>query len=680
MSYLLPGTAVAATRRFGAQATDVLAVGSTGQLSVLSVTGAGTWSQPLPVSGYESIPPGAGVGVLRPFGTIVPPTYAFVVDNQGIVSVFSVITAGGSWRKTILSGPGTAPPGACIAAAALPYSGTDTSNQTNAFFFDVNGTLTVFYADAFGQWASTQFGVTAAPGAFLVASPHVQGGGQPNQIDLFYIDTNGTMNVVSVRNASLASGPTALCQEIVFPSGAPLAVSQQFGAGDKGSGDQNDVFAVANDGTLYVIYQYGSDPAWASARVSDFGIAAPGTPVAASQQFIPNVNQTDVFLVDSSGALNVFYVVDAERWSKPQVIAPAGSLPPGAKLAASQQFGSGDAGSGDQTDVFVVDAEGNLNVFWVVAAKEWHRLQLPAPSMPLPTGGLSSPGGLRSSVNYMLSSACADLVGVQVDVEITEDLYTSNGVAFQLNCASVLGAGVGWQQYVIIMPPTDPRVLVSDVNNWDPKFNPLIDLRGVLTTIPSSPTNDFVLPAGYRLSFRLTNVGQGAVITGAQVSVTDPSGKVVGNYDFDLSGVPRRGPGADRRLSAQRRRRERRQSHPPHGGRGCDHVHGRAGRDDPGERLVPSVSRAEPEFLPDGRALERRVRAPPRRCRWDSDAVVSVPPRALRSDRSAVPDGVDRDGEATHQRVSVVRPSRAIDASDHAAARVLRAPPSGRGN
>ena len=89
-------------------------------------------------------------------------------------------------------------------------------------------------------------------------------------------------------------------------------------------------------------------------------IAVAGGGVAASEQF--GLTQTDVFYVDQSGSLNVTWVVGAGNWGGPGRIGPVGMFPPGAPVAASQQIGL------NQTDVFVVDKNGSLQVMWVVNA------------------------------------------------------------------------------------------------------------------------------------------------------------------------------------------------------------------------------------------------------------------------------------------------------------------------
>jgi hypothetical protein len=82
---------------------------------------------------------------------------------------------------------------------------------------------------------------------------------------------------------------------------------------------------------------------------------APQSAVAASQQF-GTANQTDVFTVNSSGALTVAWVVGAGQWQGPNPISPDGEFPPGAAVAVSQQFPL------NQTDAFAVNDSGALTV------------------------------------------------------------------------------------------------------------------------------------------------------------------------------------------------------------------------------------------------------------------------------------------------------------------------------
>lgn len=101
-----------------------------------------------------------------------------------------------------------------------------------------------------------------------------------------------------------------------------------------------------------------------------------GDRLAVSQQFIFGVNQTDVFVIDDQGALYVFWVVGGEGWHLPAEIPSAGSAPPGAPLAVSRQFGL------DQTDVFWVGNDGAIYLNWVFEDGNWQ---------PQPRGAISTP-------------------------------------------------------------------------------------------------------------------------------------------------------------------------------------------------------------------------------------------------------------------------------------------------
>jgi hypothetical protein len=94
------------------------------------------------------------------------------------------------------------------------------------------------------------------------------------------------------------------------------------------------------------------------------GYFVAGGAVAASQQI--GANQTDLFSVDATGQLNVSWVVNAEPWQGPLKIGPAGITVPGGHIAASRQFGL------TQTDVFLVGNNGQLNVYWVDGEGPWN--------------------------------------------------------------------------------------------------------------------------------------------------------------------------------------------------------------------------------------------------------------------------------------------------------------------
>jgi hypothetical protein len=186
------------------------------------------------------------------------------------------------------------------------------------------------------------------------------------QTDVCWISAAGSPTVSFVSGGGRWSSLQSLSPTGLADSTAGIAVSQQFGAGN-----QTDLFVVGQNGELYVFWTDGASPWGGPETITPSGLltqqlAPSGAQLAATQQF-GATNQTDVFLVNNSGQLTVFWVVDTQDWNGPEGIGATGFAPPGASLAASQQFGA----SG-QTDVFVVDNKGQLNVFWVEDTKGWN--------------------------------------------------------------------------------------------------------------------------------------------------------------------------------------------------------------------------------------------------------------------------------------------------------------------
>ena len=105
-----------------------------------------------------------------------------------------------------------------------------------------------------------------------------------------------------------------------------------------------------------------------------------GAPIAVSSQF-GVTNQTDVFIIDSTGALNVFWVEADGPWNGPLALSNPGqgklNVPVGSYIAATAQFGVMG-----QTDVLMISAlptplpmfpgVGWPSVFWVENSRGWN--------------------------------------------------------------------------------------------------------------------------------------------------------------------------------------------------------------------------------------------------------------------------------------------------------------------
>ncbi len=340
---------VAASQQFGLSQTDVFVVDKNGGINVMWVVNAGAWAGPGRIGPAGKFPLGAPLAASRQFE--LNQTDVFAIDDSGTMNVSWVVNAG-AWAGPVPLGPvGKYPPGGSLAAAQQIGL-----SQTDIFAVDKNGTLDVMWVVNAGAWAGPA--PLGPAGKFPAGAPiAVSRQFGLNQTDVFVVDKTGTLNVMWVVGAGSWSGPAALGPAGKFPPGAHAAASQQIGL------NQTDVFVVDKTGTLNVMWVVEAG-AWAGpAPLGPAGKFPPGAPIAVSHQI--GLNQTDVFVVDKNGTLNVMWVVGAGAWNGPAPLGPAGKYSPGAPIAASQQIGL------SQTDVFVVDKDGLLDVLWVVNADAW---------------------------------------------------------------------------------------------------------------------------------------------------------------------------------------------------------------------------------------------------------------------------------------------------------------------
>jgi hypothetical protein len=342
------GGEIAASQQFGLTQTDVFTIDENGALAG-GWAGGGAWSDGVLTGGANVFVPGAPLAASQQFG--LNQTDVFTVGSNGQLTVNWVQQAAWAGPMTIGS-QGTFPVGASV-AASQQFGLT----QTDAFAVDNKGALTVSWVDGGGAWnGPTEVSATGYfwPGSPVAALQQAS----LNQTDVLAVDSSGRLNVSWVQQGGW-SGPLALSPAASFPANghAHVAASQQCGL------PQTDVFVVDNNGALTVSW-VDNGGAWKGPlEITGTNLFPPGAPVAASQQF--GVQQTDVFVVDLNGALNVVWVDGGGSWNPPLAVTPAHSLRPGSGLAVSQQTGL------NQTDVFARNAAGDVSLSWVGSGGAW---------------------------------------------------------------------------------------------------------------------------------------------------------------------------------------------------------------------------------------------------------------------------------------------------------------------
>ncbi len=361
--------------------------------------------------------PGGSFAVSQRFD--VNQTDLYVVSIEGQLVVFSVKGAG-QWSQSAGYGPvDTAIPHTSIAVSKR--FGTD--NQTEVFLVAQSGQLQAFLASTSGVSGPTAIGARgfAAKGAPLAAARQLG----TAQTGVFLFDNNQQLNVFTATGTGSWNGPAKISAANFVPKGAQLAVSQLS------STNQTAVLAVDTTGTLSAFRATGTASWQGPEKIGQAEFAKPGGYIAVGQR-AGSANQTDAYLVDKKGQLNVFSVQGAGSWTGPVPIGPSDFAAAGAPVAVSIQSG------GSQTDVFVTDKKGTLQMFSVDGAGSW--------SGPQQIG----PPGVTTSGAYIAASP-------QFGVKNQADIFLINHTGTNAPGWPVVFWGPGTNSW------TGPKALVTEV-------------------------------------------------------------------------------------------------------------------------------------------------------------------------------------------------------------------------
>ncbi len=353
---ILPGAYLAASQRFGAGSqTELYVVGPDGQLKVFEVTGTGAWSGPIGYGPTALAHSGVPLAACEQFGG-GGQTDVFTVANNGQLQVYWAKASGGFSGPVPISATGFAPASAHI-AACQEFALAD---KTDAFVVNKAGQISVFSVESLGNWSGPELigpAYFAPPGAGVVAGQQF---GCLHQTNVWVVDNTGRLVVFWSEQPGQWKGPVPLSSPGFAPPGADLATCQQFGCNN-----QTNIWVLDNTGRLVVFWVENNGEWNGPVALSAPGLAPPGAAVTAIQQF-GCLNQTDAIVVDNTGLLNLFWAENNGSWNGPVTIGFPGFTPPGSKIAASQQFGGNN-----QTDLFCVSNAGWTNCAFVQSNGAW---------------------------------------------------------------------------------------------------------------------------------------------------------------------------------------------------------------------------------------------------------------------------------------------------------------------
>jgi hypothetical protein len=128
----------------------------------------------------------------------------------------STLEISSTWTgPNALTGPGVGQPGQPMATAR------QTDNQIDVFFVDGNGVVNVMWVVDVGVWQGP-VGLTP-PGTAVPNSPLATARQTDNQIDIFFVDGRGVVKVGAWQ------GPGGLTPQGTAGRGAPIATARQTG-------------------------------------------------------------------------------------------------------------------------------------------------------------------------------------------------------------------------------------------------------------------------------------------------------------------------------------------------------------------------------------------------------------------------------------------------------------------
>ena len=256
-----------------------------------------------------------------------------------------------------------------------------------------------------------------------------------SETDVFSIGATGQIGVSWVTPLGALQQPLPLTPIDTFPPAGHLAAIGQFGT----DSPQTDVFAVDMQGALNVLYAGPPGTSYRRLKINPSETYPPGAPLAAAGQLAksnvvgvrPLISQTDVFVIGADGGLDVHFVVGEGLWDVVKV-GPRGIAPPGTPLAAGMRtITEGFLEVAVQTYLFFVDANGALNAYSVDATGLWQTQVISAQgtfSSTIGDGYRIIWPGTYLAVSQQFGTAQLDLFAI--DADGTLNVFSTSGAAW----------------------------------------------------------------------------------------------------------------------------------------------------------------------------------------------------------------------------------------------------------
>lgn len=267
-------------------------------------------------------------------------------------------------------------------------------------------------------------------------------------LDLFYIDTNGALCVLSLNGGSWPN-PTTISNDV--QQGSAIASLEHNGT--------KEVFFIGSAGGINNSSYNGTS--WSTpTSVLGSSDVAPGSKLVAGNQLS---DQVDVLYEGAQGGLYVTFRIDGDSWSKANYrITDSGTMGKNSFIAAANQ-------GSEQLDGFFTGPQGGVYVSWVYGGGSWAKQATISGMAPAGTGLTAIQLSANKTVLYFVGSDGAIYETYESDGSAwnTPTATSSPGIAMGTSPLKSVISPTG-EIYLFFMGPGNKLYWMhSDINgNW----------------------------------------------------------------------------------------------------------------------------------------------------------------------------------------------------------------------
>jgi hypothetical protein len=280
---------------------EAFVAGSDGAVYVIWKAQNDAWSEPVALTEPGFVSAGVPLSV-----AYYPPNEQlelFAVDRNGAVQLLWK-AQNGSWNSPVaLTANAFAPPGASLTSVYYPPN-----DQLEVLVVDWSGSVNVIWKAQNGNWNAPV--ALTDPGVALLGTS-LAGVYYPvnEQLEVLFVDRWGAVNVLWKAQNEAWNAPAGLTAQGTAAPGSPIATVYYP------ANDQLEAFFVDVSGALNVLYKVRNSVWSGPVAITAAGFATPGDWVAASYYWLGT--QLEVFVSDASGQVQLVWKANNSTWRDP---------------------------------------------------------------------------------------------------------------------------------------------------------------------------------------------------------------------------------------------------------------------------------------------------------------------------------------------------------------------------